>query len=238
MSWKRILTFSFVAVSAGALLMLYPDAACADSWLPPETATVTSQGGAYRFTIEPASMERLGEKRDKRVDKAVGILERRSDQGEWEPVWTSTLLNSIAPVSALVADDGRYVATLDNWGGVGRGNHVVVIYGEGATVIRSYRLDDLLPADYIAALSHSVSSTAWRSEAAISRSNDRLVIEVYVPSEEYAGNSSDTVTFEIVLESGEIIAPPAKEWARAQCAAKHVLERRGDTIMVGQPPRT
>jgi hypothetical protein len=217
--------------------MLYPEAACADRWLPPETDTVMSRDGGYRLTIEPASFEGPATEGDHTTDRAVGVLERRNDADEWEPVWTANLLNPLAPVSALIADDGRHVVTLDNWGAVGRGDHVIAIYGEGGTVIRSYRLDDLLPPDYIAALSHSVSSTAWRNEAAISEADDRLVLDVHVPGDRYPSDSSDTVTFEIVLESGEIIAPPATQWARARCNAARVLEERSETITVGQPHR-
>lgn len=42
---------------------------------------------------------------------ARGILERKDDSGRWTEVWDKPLTNEVAPVSVLIANDGRYVVT-------------------------------------------------------------------------------------------------------------------------------
>ncbi len=58
-------------------------------------------------------------------------------------VWERTLPNEVAPASALVSSDARFVVTFDNWGALGHGPHVVVIYDADGQLIRSLSLSDI-----------------------------------------------------------------------------------------------
>ena len=96
-------------------------------------------------------------------------------------VWRRPLLNEAAPVEVVVADDGRHVVTLDEWFRLGFGPHVVVLYGHDGTPTRALSLDEFLPANYIAALPHSISSIHWRAAVRSSPDGRSARIPVAVP---------------------------------------------------------
>ncbi len=158
--------------------------------------------------------------------RPIGMLERKTGAGVWEPVWAGPLENHVAPVSALVADNGRYVVTFDNWHSVGRGENVIVIYGPDGSLVRSMALTELLPETYVSALSHSVSSTKWMQDAEIAAEAPKLKLDIYVPGSDPYGESQETVTFWIELEDGSVDLPQGPEWEAAQCAAEDINERR------------
>ena len=61
-------------------------------------------------------------------------------------VWTRKLVNTIAPVSAKVSNDGRYMVTLDDWGGNRpTGENAVVIYGVDGNLLKQYSLLEISP---------------------------------------------------------------------------------------------
>ena len=70
-------------------------------------------------------------------------------------------VRSVAPVSALISDDGRRVVTFDNWYSLGFGKNVVVIYGATGEPVRSLELLDMMPAYFLDGLPRSVSSMQW-----------------------------------------------------------------------------
>lgn len=230
---------AFAAFGGGAFVALAPESACADTWIPPETRVILSPNGHYRLTVEPAPPDnRFQNSVENELAKKLsptGLLERKLADGEWEEVWTAALVNPIAPVTAAISDDGRYVVTFDNWGGVGRGDHVVVIYGARGEAVRSLRLNEILPDEYIAALSHSVSSTGWLDNYSMASGENRIELDVLVPNGERPIQAAETVRFGIDLKDGSVVPPPAKEWGDAQCAAERVMEERGGVIYVGQP---
>jgi len=92
--------------------------------------------------------------------------------------WTATLSNSVAPVSALVSDSGRYVVTFDNWHQVGYGNDVVAVYdGSNGKPLLKYRLEDLLNNEELCQVKCSVSSRWWaRGRHELDESGDRLIL--------------------------------------------------------------
>lgn len=109
----------------------------ADKWLPPKPATYESHRSTYRLTVFPAQQEadvaqasrgasRLGSDASPRCE---AVLERLDASGRrYEQVWRKPLINVVAPVSALVSDaDGSFV-TFDNWGRMGWGDDVIVLY--------------------------------------------------------------------------------------------------------------
>lgn len=232
-----IAVFSALAICLATLGLVIPQAACADTWMPPETRTVLSANGEYRFTVEPPPMqssldyyadELRAQREGCEVERPspLGLLERKTADGDWQPVWAGALVNAVAPVETLVADDGKHVATLDNWGSVGRGENVIVIYDAQGTLVRTLKLSDLLPQKYIDALPSSVSSTRWRSDALIGECSEVLLIPVVVPREGLISDEVKTVTFRIALETGVVEPPPAKAWEAALLDADAVNATR------------
>lgn len=78
-------------------------------------------------------------------------------------IWKIDLRNKIAPANAILADDGSSVITFDNWGSIGTGSDVMVVYGKNGELLNSYSLKDISPipiSDYY----QTVSSVWWRCD--------------------------------------------------------------------------
>ena len=234
---KLALIFSTISIWLMAVFAAFvPTVAHADSWDLPRSQTEVSPNGLYRFSVEPSPLESQlsyfedeleAERNDRAIERVppIGLLERKAIDGTWQPVWSAPLVNAVAPVSLVVADDGAHVATFDNWHSIGHGETVIVLYGSDGALVRSLALSDLLPEDYIEALPHSVSSLRWRSGAGFASASDRLLVDILVPDSE-SENSENTLRFAISLEDGRVIAPPAEELAAAQQAVDRVTRAR------------
>ena len=199
----------------------------ADSWVMPGTEVTLAGGGDFRFTVTPGDLDPPPPGFDDSAGAKprlvpLGLLERRNTSGTWEPVWAGPLVNTVAPVTVLVADDGRHVVTFDNWGSVGHGQHVVVIYGPDGGLVRSLKLTDLVPEDYAEALPHSVSSIFWSEDKSFAADGASIVIPVVVPDGGGLGDDVETVSFIIALADGAVTLPPAVQWESALAATARV----------------
>jgi len=219
------------------LLAFVPGWARADSWAPPSTETIKSANRAYSFTVEPSPLESaLAYYRDE-VEAAkegrtvvrpapMGVLTRRGTDGKWETIWAGPLVNSVAPASMIVSNQGD-VVTFDNWGSIGHGEHVIVLYSPSGKLVRTMPLIALLPQDYIDALPHSVSSLQWRKSAAFSDVGSVLLLDVLVPSA--GGEPDETVRFGIALADGAITSPAPAQWSAALAVRDSVKRRDAET---------
>lgn len=203
-----------------------PTPACADSWMLPSRATYMSCGGNTRVIVTPRDLESQlayfedkvsnaepAGQEDKGVRAATARLERLSGK-RWQMVWEKKIVNDVAPVMAIVRDDGEYVATFDDWHGVGYGPNAVVVYGHGGERIRSFSLSDILPNFYIEALPHSVSSIHWRGLPRFSDDGRSLLIPVTVPSETSRSDAA-TINLAIDLANGTISPMDEVGWQSA-----------------------
>ena len=234
-AWLTVL--SIIALCATAVGVVTPQPLCADSWAMPGTETYLSPNGEYRFTVEPAEIgsqleyfvqEAEAQSNEEVIERPepIGLLEKRNGEAQWEAVWAQRLVNHVAPVGVLVADDGRHIVTFDNWHSLGHGDNVIVIYGPGGLLVRSMALTDLVPSEYKDALPHSVSSLRWKTDATIGPSNSELVIDVLVPGSGWNSDEAETIEFRIALSDGAIEKPSGEAWDAALCAADQVLEER------------
>ena len=175
----------------GAILALAIGPVRADRWMPPGEATYVSSDQRFRLTVLPrvlsssqaywsdhqADPRKRGQAPGQR-EACVGQLERRMPDGSCALVWRRDLVNDVAPVSALVTRDGRYVATFDNWHAMGWGNSAVVLYGPEGELLASFALGDFLTKEQIAQLSHTVSSIAWGGLHRFDASEEHLILEI------------------------------------------------------------
>ena len=223
-------------VALGAILLMnLGGAARADSWTPPARQLFLSPAKTARLTVipreiasplayfddkvkgrEPAGQASGGERH------ARGIVERRTSSG-WVTVWQGPLANEVSPVSALVSDDGTHVVTFDNWHSMGFGLNVVVIYRADGTVVRSLRLEDILPTTYISALPRSVSSLEWHGTDRLTRDGRQVLVAVVVPAVGRAPfGPSATLEVAVDLSTGEVTPPAGPAWPRALASAAQV----------------
>lgn len=222
---------------ATVLVSVTPAPSCADSWMPPTTKTYTSCAAEARVTITPRGLESQIDYFDDNIGKiapsgqkkggarvAIARLEQLVGS-RWQVVWEHQIANDVAPVWALVRDDGGYAVTFDDWYGTGYGPNVVVIYGSDGRLIRSLTLSDIVPADYIKALPHSVSSIQWRGDPRFSADGERIVIPVTIPSEDWASDFA-VVDFDINLASGAISPSDPTAWAAALAIGRKVLAKQ------------
>ncbi|HYH05677.1 MAG TPA: energy transducer TonB [Thermoanaerobaculia bacterium] len=159
-------------------VLLFARIASADTWTGPSEYSARSANGVWRVTISP------------RYEGSVAILKKGWRRvARWRPV------NRVEPVSALVANDGT-VVTFDNWGGVGQGDDVVVLYRAGK-LVRKFGLDAFLTAEEIAALPHSVSSIQWSGRHRVDEEKRQLILQVV-----YDGKSYE---LPVDLETGELL---------------------------------
>lgn len=229
----QLLVRLFVAV---ALLASAP--ASADSWMPPMRKTYLSPDKTVRLTVIPRDLEdqlsyfsdKVGGKepagqRQGGEPQARAILERTNGRA-WTKIWQTPLANEVAPVSALVADNGSYVVTFDNWHSAGFGDNVVVIYRTDGSQVRSMRLLDILPEDYIRALPTSVSSIWWSGEHALTTDDRQLVLKVVIPGSRGAiGTPRGYFDVIVDLATGTVTPPSGVAWDAAMAAAAPLTAR-------------
>jgi hypothetical protein len=207
---------------------------CADSWMMPTTTTYASCAGHARITIIPRGLDsQLAYFEDKvrKVEPAgqkkggpLGARARleRLVENRWQMVWERQIANNVAPVSALVRDDGEYAVTFDDWHGLGYGPNVVVIYGAGGRLVRALTLSDVVPGDYIKALPHSVSSIQWRGDPHFSADGQKIVIPVVIPSEDFASDPA-AIDVAVDLASGTVAPSNPTAWEAALATGRKVL---------------
>jgi len=89
------------------------------------------------------------------------------DKSAFTLLRTINHIEEYAPNMILITDKAEYVVTFDSAGEIGRGKHVVVVYGADGEMLKSWSLEQILdPADLKKA-PQSVSSTWWRSGARV-----------------------------------------------------------------------
>ena len=184
-----------------ALIMVcFSASAYADSWLPAQPRTYTAPNGALRLTVTPreisnqlryfADASRNKTKPGQKAgapEQATFRLERRDSAQNWQLVSSGPLVNDVAPVHAIVANDGSYFVTLDNWHSMGFGDNAVAIYRSDGALVRKLALVDFMPESYVKALPRSVSSLHWRKGERIDETAQTVVIDVVIPSQQVDG---------------------------------------------------
>lgn len=163
-----------------SLLLLGAGAAGADDWPGPRVFAVFSDNGRFFVRIVPGQSvgDTVGFAGAPKGRYATALLYALQPDRAYRLQHEITLTNPVAPLSALVADDGAFV-TFDNWHNVGFGK-VVAIYAPTGRLVRSWELTDLYAKDKAETIPSSVSSRHWRC-APIHFVDPKEQQSVYVP---------------------------------------------------------
>ncbi len=181
-----------------ALAALQAGVALADTWVPPTEQNYYSANQEYFLRVVPGdgSSPARGTLYEVVVDAAAG--------GDALLKWSRELANPSAPHEVLVADSGEYVVTFDDWGMVGYGPNVVVVYGPGGELSRKFALEDLLTEEEIAAVPHTVSSRWWGREHYLDEGAGVVVLKV-VTGRVDADGADEFRDIRIELASAEVL---------------------------------
>jgi hypothetical protein len=175
---RRRVVLTAALVSALAGLVAAP--ARPDDWPGPRPVGVFSADGARFARIVPGSAvgDTVGFAGAAKGPYARAELYARQADRAYRLVADVTLANPVAPVEALISNDGHLIA-LDNWHNAGYGA-VVAIYDPAGRLRGSWRLEDLYDAKRLADIPRSVSSRWWRCAPTgfVDPSTQR---QVYVP---------------------------------------------------------
>lgn len=222
--------------------LLLVTSAFADSWLPPSVQSYSSANGQWKLTVYPRGLTNQQNYFQDKVDgkpnaggipgdtqaSPIGHMEHRQG-ARWQTAWKAPLVNDVAPVEAVVSNDGL-VVTFDNWHSMGWGDDAVVIYAADGSQVRKFGLSAFLPKHYINAVPRSVSSIHWRGEPRIDESARELVIPVVVPSvdEDVAYTDKERfVDVRFLLADGSLVPLAGKAWTEAnEDALKENARRR------------
>lgn len=191
----------------------------ADGWVQPRTRAHMSDNDEYCLVVVPGR-ERLNRyclpeelKFAYTVDlpphgTAMGTLYRKDRNSVYQPVWTAPLADSYEPVNVLVHDGGKWVVTIDSWGGMGYGDHVVVIHNRHGDIVRKFALADMLPPEKIAGFRRSTSSIWWFYDAWFLDETDQLEIRIVSNGETARWSRTEICEdyLRIDLAAGEVVS--------------------------------
>lgn len=184
---KSVFCFAIVILGLSATVH-------ADTWRLPSVEKYCSANKKYCLKVEPKKLEsqlayfkdKVGEKDNAGAVKGIpDNFCKGSFFAKGKRLWNVRLVNEVAPVSALISNNGDYVITFDNWHGVGYGDDVVSIYdGQTGTLIKKLGLSDFLTESDIYSLPASTSSIHWYGTHEIDYDKYELVLKVVKPAED------------------------------------------------------
>lgn len=216
---RRYMTSKIVAF---LLVLPWILPAYADKWLPPKPATYESRRGTYRLTVFPAHpmpdetelSKGVGDARSHTNARCEAVLERIDNGGrQYEQVWRKPLTNVVAPVSALVSDaDGSFV-TFDNWGRMGWGDDVIVLYSASGVVRKKFALTDIMNDSDFKKLPRTASSVHWRGQHELDYDGRTLSVRIVAvdgislgdQDDGYVEQEGEFRTVRIDVNSGRIL---------------------------------
>ncbi len=146
-----------------------------DSWMMPEKRTIKSENGNYEFTIIP-----------KNYGGMLVCSARESCYGYFlskitgKYLWRYGLPYGLSPVFVKVANSGKRVVTIDEWGKMGYGDNVVVVYGSEGQIIKRYTLEQILSPLQIYSVMHTVSSIWWYRDSHFENNDSILAVSIDV----------------------------------------------------------
>jgi hypothetical protein len=189
----------------GGLLVLAVGPILGDTLTPPTQAVYSSSDNTHLFLVQPGVFEDSKQTRPCsgtlfRIDreKVAGFVSPR-----YVPVWTTILENALSPIGALVADDGSFVITVNDYSANTDEKTAVVIYGSQGKKIAALALADIFTPEAIATIPETTSSLLWFFGGNLDSKGSVLELTVW------GGGTLGKPTFRKVrinLETGQMLA--------------------------------
>ena len=193
----------------------------ADQWAIPKKQKYYSPNKKYYLEVTPKKLEsqlkyfedkvegrkNAGAVKDLKDNRAKGAFYARRPDGGYSKRWEFPLVNEVSPVSAVVANNGGYVVTFDNWSRAGYGDDVVVIYHSNGTLVKKFGLEDFLTKGDIETLPRSVSSIWWGGEHFIDEANGLLVLKIVLDRKNPWEENAKFHDLKIELATGRALEP-------------------------------
>lgn len=164
----------------------WPSLMLADKWPAPEVHEYYSADSSYFVRIFPLTVpakyykwQQAAPKKKRRFSAkdtvlvpCYAMLYERT-KATPRPIWRQNLVNQVAPVEAVVSNDGRYVVTFDNHHSMGYGKDVMAVYDYQGKLLKQYSLEQISPFS-INRYKASRSSIWWRLTAPSFVAPDKL----------------------------------------------------------------
>jgi hypothetical protein len=136
--------------------------AVADDWGAPHPVSFHSRGFAYVAEIFPPASRQNPDKKPLCYFYEMGYP-GTSWKIDAKLKWKAPLVNDLMPHQAVVSMEGRLV-TLNEYGTLGHKN-AVAIYSQSGLLVRTFQLEELIPAADMAKIETSESSRWWNKGA-------------------------------------------------------------------------
>jgi hypothetical protein len=147
----------------GFIVLCLSFSAAADDWGAPNPVSFNSGGFGYVAEIfPPRSRQNLTEK-PLCYFYEVGYPGGKAWKIDAKLKWKVPLANDLMPYQAVVSMHGRLV-TLNEYGTLGYKN-AVAIYSQTGALVKTYQLDELIPASDSGKIETSMSSRWWNKDA-------------------------------------------------------------------------
>jgi hypothetical protein len=137
--------------------------ASADDWGAPEPVSFHSRGFGYVAEIFPPQSRQNPTEKPLCYFYEVGYGGGTEWKIDAELKWKASLVNDVMPDQAAVSMHGRLV-TLNEYGALGYKN-AVTIYSQTGALVKTYQLDELIPASDSGQIETSMSSRWWNKTA-------------------------------------------------------------------------
>jgi hypothetical protein len=149
----------------------------ADSWRMPTIESYYSENGMFMLKVFPTKypdkywdwMSAKPNKKNKfsAQDTTIDLCHAtlfRIENNDTIKIWNKKLINEMAPVNVIVANDGSSITTFDNWGSMGYGLNVMAVYDSKGGLLTRYKLEEFSPIP-INEFMMTISSIWWRCDA-------------------------------------------------------------------------
>jgi hypothetical protein len=137
--------------------------AAADDWGAPEPVSFRSRGFGYVAEVFPPRSRQNSAEKPLCYFYEAGYPGGTAWKVDAKLRWKALLVNDVMPYQAIVSMHGRLV-TLNEYAALGYKN-AVAIYSQTGTLVKTYQLDEFLPAGDTGKIQTSMSSRWWNKEA-------------------------------------------------------------------------